>query len=705
MPSTTTPRPRILVIENESVSAKISEALSSPDGAVFTVECVYNLADAMERLGTTKIDAILLVLDLPDSKGIETFDKVHALARGAPILILDDSIAGSLTKEAVMRGAADYVLPKHIDNYTLPRALRNVIERREVEDALFVEKERAVVTLNSIGDAVLTTDVEGQITYLNLVAESLTGWNRIEAVGKPLEEVFHIVDGSTREPVRDPMALAVQENRAVGLPINCILIRRDGHEFAIEDSVAPIHDRAGQVIGAVIVFHDVTAAREMALRMTHAAQYDAVTDLANRTLLNDRITQSICMARRQKKSLAIIFLDLDHFKNINDSLGHSAGDLLLQSVAKRLVANVRGSDTVSRQGGDEFVILLSEVAHPEDAGTSASKILISLSSPHPIAGHELHIDGSIGISIFPGDGEDAEALIKNADTAMYHAKEVGRNNFQFFKSAMNLAAVLRQSVEAKLRGAVEREDFVLHYQPKINLHSGQITGMEALVRWREEGGELIYPGQFIAVAEDSGLIAPIGRWVMREACGQARRWQDAGLPALPVAVNVSAIEFRNPEFVAGVRRILSDTGLDGRFLELELTEGVLMRDVETTVEVLQELKSIGIRFALDDFGTGYSSLSYLRKLPIDVFKIDQSFVRDLVGSSSDAAMVGAIIAMGNGLNHVVVAEGIETQEQKAYLEFHSCAEGQGYYFSHPLPAVQFANLLQEGMPEATVLVH
>jgi diguanylate cyclase (GGDEF)-like protein/PAS domain S-box-containing protein len=497
-----------------------------------------------------------------------------------------------------------------------------------VEDALFLERERAVVTLNSIGDAVLCTDISGNITYLNIVAETMTGWTRTEAIGKPLAEIFHILDGATRELAQDPMALAVSRNKTVGLTGNCILVRRDGYESAIEDSAAPIHDRHGAVIGAVVVFHDVTATRAMSKLMVHAAQHDAVTNLANRTLLRDRIAHSISLAHRQKRSIGIIFLDLDHFKNINDSLGHAIGDLLLQSVAKRLVASVRGSDTVSRQGGDEFAILLSEIAHVQDAGTSAAKMLTSLRAPHSIAGHELHIDGSVGISIYPQDGENAEALIKNADTAMYHAKEQGRNNLKFFKTEMNVVAVARQSVEAKLRRAVQDEDFVLHYQPKINLASGEITGIEALVRWWQDDVKLIYPAHFIPVAEDSGLIIPIGRWVMREACRQARAWQHAGLPVIPIAVNVSAIESRNPGFVAGVHQILRETGLEPHLLEIELTEGVLIRDVESTFAVLNELKSIGIRFAMDDLGTGYSSLSYLRRLPIDVLKIDQSFVRD-----------------------------------------------------------------------------
>ncbi|HEY8714317.1 MAG TPA: EAL domain-containing protein [Candidatus Acidoferrum sp.] len=703
MPTTPTPHIKILVIESDAaVTQQIHDALGAPGTESFAIECVARLEDGLERLSRKGIDAVLLALALPDSQGIATFDKVFAVAPDLPILILGGNVPEALAKEAVGRGAQDYLLPDHVDSYSLSRAVRNAIERKSVEDALFAERERAVVTLNSIGDAVLCTDISGCVTYLNLVAESMTGWPRAEAIGKPLAEVFHIIDAATRAPAEDPVKLAIDLNKTVSLTLNCVLVRRDGSEFSIEDSSAPIHDRNGSVIGAVVVFHDISAARAISNKMLYLAQHDVVTDLANRTLVNDRITQSISLARRQKKPIAVLFLDLDHFKNINDSLGHAIGDQLLLSVSKRLVASVRHSDTVSRQGGDEFVILLSEIAHAKDAATSAAKILSSLNEPHIVAGHELHIDGSIGISVFPGDGEDVETLIKNADTAMYHAKELGRNNFQFFKTEMNLAAVKRQSLEARLRRAVEREELVLHYQPKVKLKSGQITGTEALLRWRQPDGTLLPPAQFIPVAEDSGLIVPIGHWVMQEACRQARAWQDFGLRALPIAVNVSAVEFRHPGFVSRVRNILSETGLDPHLLELELTEGVLMRDVESTAVVLRELKAIGVRLAVDDFGTGYSSLSYLRRFPMDVLKIDQSFIHDLTASPDESIMVGAIINMGKSLKHVVVAEGIETAVQRAHLEAQSCAEGQGFLFSHPLAAAQFANLLKYGLPEMVV---
>jgi len=696
------PKKVLLIGDDAPTVDQIRAALAEADNDAFDVECVRQLSEGLARLGKGGIDAVLLGLSLPDSEGMQTFDKIFAAAPDVPILILGGDANQALAKQAVGRGAQDYLPPGHLDSYSLARALRNGIERKAVEDALYVEKERAVVTLNSIGDAVLCTNIEGRITYLNLVAESLTGWPREEATGRLLAEVFRIIDGATRKPARDPMEMAVEQNKTVGLTVNCVLVRRDGLESAIEDSAAPIHDRAGRIIGAVIVFHDVSAARAMSVQMTHSAQHDPVTNLPNRLLLNDRITQSIALARRQNRPIAVLFLDLDRFKYVNDSLGHAAGDELLQSVSKRLLGSIRGSDTASRQGGDEFVILLPEIGHREGAATSAKKILLSLSAPHSIGGRDLHIDGSIGISVYPDDGDDAETLIKNADTAMYRAKESGRNNFTFFKAEMNWKAAQRQSLEGRLRGALDQEEFVLHYQPKVNLDTGEITGVEALIRWPQPDRSLMPPVQFVPVAEDCGLIVQIGRWVMREACRQARGWQDAGLPFKRVSVNVSASEFRDKGFVESVRTILSETGLEARYLDLEVTEGVLMKDAESTGAVLQELKAMGIHFAVDDFGTGYSSLSYLQQFPIDVLKIDQSFIRRITINPEDTPIVSAIIDMGKNLRLRVVAEGVETQEQLAFLQAHHCAEGQGYLFSRPVAAAECAHLLQMGVTGTVV---
>ncbi|OYV74847.1 MAG: hypothetical protein B7Z66_15100 [Chromatiales bacterium 21-64-14] len=453
-------------------------------------------------------------------------------------------------------------------------------------------------------------------------------------------------------------------------------------------SAAPIHDRSGRVIGAVMVFHDVSAARAMVLKMSHLAQHDFLTDLPNRVLLNDRLAQAINLAHRRGKKLAVLFMDLDMFKNINDSLGHIVGDKLLQSVAGRLLACVRNTDTVSRQGGDEFVVLLSEIEHSEDAACRAENIISAMADPHSVAGHHLNINMSIGISVYPNDGEDAETLIKNADVAMYHAKKTGRDNFQFFRQDMNDRVVERHSLEADLRGALAGPGLVLHYQPKIYLETGEITGVEALIRWRHATRGLLFPDQFVSFAEECGLIVPLGRWVLREVCYQLRSWLDAGLRPSPVAINVSALEFRNKEFLEGVRDILKETHLDPGYLEIELTESVLMQDVDSSITMLQALKAMGIQLAIDDFGTGYSSLNYLKRFPIDTLKIDRWFVRDITTDPDDATIVRAVIGMGNSLNKRVSAEGVETGGQLAFLRAEGCGEGQGYYFGRPVPPEQ-----------------
>jgi diguanylate cyclase (GGDEF)-like protein len=409
------------------------------------------------------------------------------------------------------------------------------------------------------------------------------------------------------------------------------------------------------------------------------------------------------MAHRYRRKLAVLYVDVDRFKHINDSLGHDIGDRLLQSVAARLHACVRSSDTVSRQGGDEFVVLLSEVTHVQHAGISAEKILLALRTPHRIDQHELRLTVSIGIASYPDDGMEAEVLMKNADFAMYHAKESGRNNYQFFQPEMNIRAVERQSLENGLRHAMERQEFVLHYQPKMNLATGAIIGVEALIRWRHPQRGLVPPAQFIPVAEECGLIVPIGRWVLREACRQARAWRDSGLMLMRVAINISAVELRDKDFVAGVRSILTDTGLEAHYVGLELTETCLLQDSKSTAAALQALKDLGVGLALDDFGTGHSSLSHLKRFPIDTLKIDQSFVRDITTDADDASIVSAVISMGKSLHMRVVAEGVETREQLAFLREQSCPYGQGYYFSQPLVGGEFVQLLGRNVMDTALV--
>jgi diguanylate cyclase (GGDEF)-like protein/PAS domain S-box-containing protein len=689
----------LLVEDNPGDARLLMEMLDEQDADRIDLINVTSMRQAEAHLAGNAVDIILLDLGLPDAQGLGAIRRAHAAAPRIPLVVLTGLDDELLAAQSLQEGAQDYLIKGQIEARSLRRSLRYSIERKILEEALFAEKERALITLNCIGEAVVCTDIAGDITFLNLVAEKMTGWPLQEAAGRPMTEVFRTWDPRTTQPTETTTELAILQIRAVHLPSSCVLIRRDGLEIPIEDSIAPIHDREGKPIGAVIVFRDVSVAQAMARQITHSAEHDFLTGLPNRMLLNDRIGQAIASAQRRKKQVAVLFLDLDGFKHINDSLGHPIGDKLLQSICKRLTAAVRGADTVSRQGGDEFVVLLADLSHAEDAVIMAARILRTVAVPHSVDQHDLHVTTSIGVSVYPDDGQDAETLIKNADTAMYQAKENGRQSYQFFKPAMNARAVERQSIEESLRRALERQEFALHYQPKICMRTGAITGAEALLRWTHPVRGPISPAQFIPVAEDCGLIVPIGRWVLRQACEQASEWQRAGLASIAMAVNVSAVEFQDEAFLPGLLRILEESGFDPGSLELELTESALMKRVESTATILRTLKESGVRIAVDDFGTGYSSLSYLRRFPIDSLKIDQSFVRQIGQATDDAAIVTAVISMARSLKLRVVAEGVETLKELEFLKRHHCDEAQGYYFSRPVPAPLFVNLLRAGISD------
>jgi len=689
----------LLVEDNPADTRLLREMFHEQSSHHTELTQVETMGQAEKHLAGAVVDIILLDLGLPDAQGLAAVRRAHAIAPRIPLVVLTGLDDESLAAQALQQGAQDYLIKGQIDARALLRALRYAVERKRMQEELFEEKERALVTLNSIGDAVICTDISGNITFLNLVAVRMTGWSLGEASGKPMAEVFRVLDATSRKTIPNPMEMAVRQNRATHLPPNCTLIQRDGCEIPIEDSIAPIHDREGQAIGVVIVFRDVSSGQTMALQMAHSAHHDFLTGLPNRKLLNDRVGQAILSAARNLKKVAVLFLDLDGFKHINDSLGHSIGDRVLQSVAKRLVDSIRGSDTVSRQGGDEFVVLLSEVDDPESVAITARRLLQVGAEPHSIGRHDLYVTTCVGVSIYPDDGLDVETLIKNADTAMYQAKENGRQSCQFFKPAMNVRAVERQSIEGNLRRALERQEFAVHYQPKVDLRTGDIAGAEALIRWTHPTRGLVSPAQFIPVAEDCGLILQIGNWVLREACKQARTWVEAGLPLGSIGVNISAVEFQNENFLEGVFAILNDTGLNPSLLELELTESVLMKRPESTASVLQALRAKGVQVAVDDFGTGYSSLSYLQKFSIDALKIDQSFVRRITTAPDETTIVTAVISMARSLRLRVVAEGVETLTELEFLQAHQCDEAQGYYFSRPVAPEQFAKLLETGISE------
>jgi len=429
-------------------------------------------------------------------------------------------------------------------------------------------------------------------------------------------------------------------------------------------------------------------------RIQYLAYHDSLTSLPNRSLFSQLLTHGITQAHRYKKGLAVLFIDLDRFKNINDTLGHDAGDVLLQEVGKRLRLLLRASDAVARLGGDEFVVLLEELEDEKYVSVVAQKILSAIVRPFGTPGQEFHVTASIGISSYPKDGEDEKSLMKNADVAMYRAKEQGKNNFQFYSAELNIHTFERLALEVNLRRALERNEFQVHYQPKIDVRSGRITGMEALIRWQHPDLGTVGPTQFIPLAEETGLIVPIGRWVLKTACMQNRKWQNEGLPRLTVAVNLSARQFSDENLLQDITSTLDECGMDPALLELEITESMLMHDVEKAIGTMRALTDKGIRLALDDFGTGYSSLSTLKRFPINTIKVDRSFIRDVAANAEDNAITGAIIAMGRSLSLNVIAEGVETEEQLDFLRAHACDEFQGFYCSKAVPAVEFLALLQ-----------
>lgn len=575
------------------------------------------------------------------------------------------------------------------------KQLANEIDtRKQAEVALFTEKQRAVITLESIGDGVITTDNDARVTYLNPIAEKMTGWTNLQAQHKPLLEVFKIVNESTRKLVPNPVEIVLEHGEIYGLANHTLLISKSGTEYPIEDSAAPIRGSDGKIMGVVLVFHDVSEARKMVSKMTYLAEHDFLTGLPNRLLINDRLSQALMIAKRDKEYVALLFLDLDRFKNINDSLGHEIGDQLLKMVAIKLASCLRASDTISRQGGDEFMILLPEMVDHFSPAEVAEKLLAAATQPFEIAGHEIRISVSIGIAVYPDDGDNVEMLTKSADSAMYHAKALGRNNYQFFTQSMNERIRQLAELEHHLRRAVELNEFFLVYQPKVDILTGDIVGVEALLRWQHAQWGLVAPDRFISIGEDTGLIKPIGAWVLKEACRQNRAWQDAGFKKMPISVNVSAVQLREKLFLQEVTETLMLTGLAPNYLELEVTESVAIEGEQDTISWLTTLKDMGVGLSIDDFGTGYSSLSYLKRLPIDTIKIDKSFIRDIKTDPDDATIISAIIKMSHGLKLKVIAEGVETQEQLDFLTLEGCDQYQGYLISEPVSAEKFVDLLK-----------
>lgn len=568
----------------------------------------------------------------------------------------------------------------------------DITERRSAEESLRLRNRAIQASVN----AIIITDLEGNIEYANPAFERITGYSIRETLGRNCRFL--------QAGDRDQAGIAAIRQAIANREESSALMRnyrKDGEMFWNDVHIAPVRDQHDEVTHFVGVLNDISAIKHYEYELERHAKVDALTALANRNVLKDRIRQGIATAERHREWVAVGFMDLDNFKFINDSLGHTVGDELLKQVAKRLQACLREQDTVARYGGDEFAFVISGEQEEKTVATLMSRILRTIELPFLVEGHKLFVSCSIGLSFSPRDGVDVDTLLKNADAAMYQAKEKGRNNFQFYTPAMNQRATERLSLESRLRQALIKNEFVLHYQPKVDLKSGRIVGLEALLRWQPSSGEMVAPSTFIPLAEETGLIVPIGEWVLYTACAHNRQLLQAGMQPLQVAVNISARQFNAETLVDMVKDALGSTGLDASLLELELTESLVMQNPEEAIGVLAHLKEMGLRLAIDDFGTGYSSLSHLQRFPVDQLKIDQSFVRDIGADPNDAIIARAVISLGHSLGMSVIAEGVSNHEQLAFLRENGCDEMQGFLFSMPLPADELICLLKSNRTLAT----
>ena len=584
--------------------------------------------------------------------------------------------------------------------------LHNLTERKRVAASLEEQREFLENLVQQSAVPIFVLSPEHKVLIWNRACEELTGVNARAMLGRdePWRPFYDerrpvladlLIDGDMEQAHLRYGEFSRSDFIPEGLQSEGWFENLNGQSRYIVFDAAPIRNGRGELLAVIETLKDSTKRKKYQEQLEYQANHDGLTSLPNRNLLTDRIRRALLISRRSQQEVAVFVLDLDNFKLINDTLGHDGGDQLLKMVAERLNACVRGGDTVARQGGDEFIVIIADQGLFDLAPIIAGKILEAVAAPLRVNGHELVVTASIGISISPKDGEDVQTLVKNAEVAMYRAKEQGQNTFQFYTGEMNARSLARMTTEKHLRRALERDELTVFYQPKVNIASGLITGMEALVRWQSPDLGMIGPDTFIPLAEETGLIVAIGAWVLKTACAQNKAWQDAGLPFLSVAVNLSPRQFRQQNIAALIQECLQETGLDPHYLELEITESMVMQDVDRVTTVLAELKRLGVTLAMDDFGTGYSSLGYLKRFPFDKLKIDQSFIRDITSEPNNAAIAKAVIAMARSLRMKVIAEGVETQGQLNYLTRHGCDEIQGYLFSRPVPADAFERLLTE----------
>ena len=685
---------RILVVEDSEDDAALLLRLLRRSGYEPQAVRVERPEEMSRLLEERSWDLIVADYSLPHFSALRALDLLNEKGLDIPFIILSGTIGEETAVEAMKAGAHDYIM-KGSSARLLPaidRELREAQERatrRRAEEALRQNERRFRSLIEHSSDVTMVIDVDGKVLYESPSIERLFGRPPGELIGTPLREHIHADDGES-------VAAAIERATEEASPSVEFRFREAGGSWRILEATINHLVANPDVGGVVLNCRDITARKRDEATIRHLAYFDALTGLPNRMLFNDRLAQALAHARRRPSSgVTIMFLDLDRFKTINDTLGHGAGDELLRVTAERLLQTLREEDTIARLGGDEFLFLLTGVADVKDAARVGEKVLEQFNLPFQVMGHELHVSASIGISMFPMDGTDGETLIRNADTALYRAKEEGRNRYQLYAPTMNAVALKRLMIENSLRRALERKELILHYQPLVSLASGEVVAVEALIRWPHPELGMISPLEFIPMAEETGLIVPLTRWILRTACGHMKEWQEQGFAPSVLSVNVSARRFNDSNLPEMIKEVLESTGLDGGCLSVELTESVMMENAEATIGTLQRLKDLGIKISIDDFGTGYSSLSYLKRLPIDTLKIDRSFVEDIPADSEDAAIAMLIITMAHNLKLAVVAEGVETEEQRSFLQARHCDIMQGYLVSRPLSKDDLADFLRK----------
>ncbi len=676
----------ILLIEDHKPDAVLLRELLSEDARQsFHLVHAERLEDGLALLKQEHFDVALLDLSLPDAFGHDTFWRLHQQAPNLPIIVLTGLDDEDLAIKLAQAGAQDYLVKSDLNSGILHRSIHYAIERKRVEEKLRL----AATVFESTLEGILITDAKTNIISVNQALCSITGYSAEEIIGSTPDILKS--ERHSHAFFRQLWDILNKTGQWRGEIWNR---RKNGEVFPTWVNISAVpSSTTNSTSHYVAVFTEITELKLSEERLNYLAHHDPLTGLPNRLLFHDRLEQAVLQAQRNKHMIAVMFLDLDRFKAINDTLGHRIGDELLVAVAERLKHCARETDTIARLGGDEFAVIVTQIAQEEDVGLVAQKIIQTLSAVYSVAGYEVFITASIGINLYPGVDNDRGKILENADVAMYHAKQYGRNNYQFYSTDMNAVAFERLMLETNLRRALEREEFTLYYQPQIDMQSGSVNGVEALIRWQHPDLGLVSPVEFIPLLEETGLIVPVGEWVIRTACQQTRDWLDAGFPPLTMAVNLSARQFRQANLVEMIEQSLHEFNIPPELLELELTESIMMDNIEETVETLKKLKLLGLKIAIDDFGTGVSSLGYLKHFPVDTLKLSYDFVLNLPMDSADASIASAVINLARNMQLSSVAEGVENQGQMDFLRSQDCERIQGFLFSRPIPPDQMTALL------------